>query len=120
MSADIKQRIARLRAEIERHNHAYYVLDAPTIPDAEYDRLFRELQSLETQHPELVAPDSPTRPPPPPGRGKSRSMHSRRCAMPCRCCRSAPRPTSAMRARSRLTRGCARSWVRARAMRLSN
>src|SRR3990167_3329068 len=61
MSADIKQRIARLRAEIERHNHAYYVLDAPTIPDAEYDRLFRELQSLETQHPELVAPDSPTR-----------------------------------------------------------
>src|SRR3989338_4052435 len=61
MSADIKQRIARLRAEIERHNHAYYVLDAPTIPDAEYDRLFRELQSLEAQHPELATPDSPTR-----------------------------------------------------------
>ena len=61
MSADIKQRIARLRAEIERHNHAYYVLDAPLIPDAEYDRLFRELQSLETQHPELATPDSPTR-----------------------------------------------------------
>src|SRR3989338_6816615 len=61
MSADIKQRIARLRAEIERHNHAYYVLDAPTIPDAEYDRLFRELQSLETQHPELVPPVSPPR-----------------------------------------------------------
>ncbi|MBI2286798.1 MAG: NAD-dependent DNA ligase LigA [Nitrosomonadales bacterium] len=60
MSADIKQRIARLRAEIERHNHAYYVLDAPTIPDAEYDRLFRELQALEAQHPELAVPDSPT------------------------------------------------------------
>ncbi len=54
-------RIARLRAEIERHNHAYYVLDAPTVPDAEYDRLFRELQVLEAQHPELAAPDSPTR-----------------------------------------------------------
>ena len=36
-----------LRREIERHNHAYYVLDAPTVPDAEYDRLFRELQALE-------------------------------------------------------------------------
>ncbi|MDP1996607.1 MAG: NAD-dependent DNA ligase LigA, partial [Gallionella sp.] len=56
----IAARIAQLRAEIERHNHAYYVLDAPTIPDAEYDKLFRELQSLEAQHPELAAPDSPT------------------------------------------------------------
>jgi DNA ligase (NAD+) len=61
MSADIKHRTAALRAEVERHNHAYYVLDAPTIPDAEYDRLFRELQTLEAQHPELAAPDSPTR-----------------------------------------------------------
>ena len=61
MNSSIAHRIAVLRAEIERHNHAYYVLDAPIIPDAEYDRLFRELQSLETQHPELVAPDSPTR-----------------------------------------------------------
>ncbi len=57
---DAKQRIAQLRAEIERHNHAYYVLDAPTIPDAEYDKLFRELQALEAQHPELLTPDSPT------------------------------------------------------------
>ena len=54
------QRIAQLRVEIERHNHAYYVLDAPTIPDAEYDKLFRELQTLETLHPELLTPDSPT------------------------------------------------------------
>lgn len=53
-------RAAQLRAEIERHNHAYYVLDAPTIPDAEYDRLFRELQELEAAHPELKTPDSPT------------------------------------------------------------
>jgi DNA ligase (NAD+) len=49
-----------LRGEIERHNHAYYVLDAPTIPDAEYDRLFRELQEIEARHPELCTPDSPT------------------------------------------------------------
>ena len=51
---------AELRAEIERHNHAYYRLDAPTIPDAEYDRLFRELQGLEQQYPELLTADSPT------------------------------------------------------------
>jgi DNA ligase (NAD+) len=49
-----------LRDEIERHNYAYYVLDAPTIPDAEYDRLFRELQALEAEHPELRSADSPT------------------------------------------------------------
>ncbi len=49
-----------LRAEIERHNHAYYVLDAPTIPDAEYDKLFRELQDIEARQPELRTNDSPT------------------------------------------------------------
>ena len=54
------ERAAALRAEIERHNHAYYVLDAPTIPDAEYDKLFRELQGLEQQYPELLTADSPT------------------------------------------------------------
>ena len=53
-------RVAQLRAEIEQHNHRYYVLDDPSIPDAEYDKLFRELQTLETQHPELVTVDSPT------------------------------------------------------------
>jgi len=53
-------RVTALRREIERHNYAYYVLDQPLIPDAEYDRLFRELQALETAHPELVTPDSPT------------------------------------------------------------
>jgi DNA ligase (NAD+) len=51
---------ARLREQIERANHAYYVLDAPEISDAEYDRLFRELQALEAEHPELCTPDSPT------------------------------------------------------------
>jgi len=49
-----------LRSEIERHNHLYYVKDAPQITDAEFDRLFRELVDLETAYPELAAPDSPT------------------------------------------------------------
>jgi DNA ligase (NAD+) len=53
-------RAAKLRSEIERANHEYYVLDAPTLPDSEYDRLFRELQALEREHPELATPDSPT------------------------------------------------------------
>jgi DNA ligase (NAD+) len=53
-------RAAWLRAELNRHSHAYYVLDNPTIPDAEYDKLFRELQTLEQEHPELSSPDSPT------------------------------------------------------------
>ena len=55
-----EERATRLRAAIERANRRYYVDDAPEITDAEYDRLFRELQELEAQHPELVAPDSPT------------------------------------------------------------
>jgi DNA ligase (NAD+) len=54
------ERAAVLRSEIQRHDHAYYVLDAPTVPDAEYDMLFRELQALEQQYPELLTSDSPT------------------------------------------------------------
>src|SRR4029453_12709669 len=54
------QRAATLRAEIRRHEHAYYVLDAPEIADAEFDALLKELQALEGEHPELVTPDSPT------------------------------------------------------------
>ena len=53
-------RIKALRAEIERHNYLYYVLDEPSIPDAEYDKLFRELQALESRHPELQMLDSPS------------------------------------------------------------
>jgi DNA ligase (NAD+) len=53
-------RIARLRAEIAEHNYRYFVLDDPSIPDADYDRLLRELQALEAEHPELVTADSPT------------------------------------------------------------
>jgi DNA ligase (NAD+) len=53
-------RAARLRNELELANHRYYVLDAPTLSDAEYDRLFRELQDLEARYPGLATPDSPT------------------------------------------------------------
>lgn len=56
-----RQQAQRLREQIEQHNHRYYVLDDPLITDAEYDRLFRELQQLEADHPELVTVDSPTR-----------------------------------------------------------
>lgn len=56
-----RQRAAALRAELEAHNRAYYELDAPTVSDAVYDALFRELQALEAAHPELATPDSPTR-----------------------------------------------------------
>ncbi|MCA6064425.1 NAD-dependent DNA ligase LigA [Thalassolituus marinus] len=55
-----QQRITELRAEINQHNHRYYVMDEPSIPDAEYDRLMRELQALETEYPELITADSPT------------------------------------------------------------
>ncbi|HEY3521808.1 MAG TPA: NAD-dependent DNA ligase LigA [Rhodanobacteraceae bacterium] len=53
-------RAARLRAQIEDANHRYHVLDDPDIPDAEYDALMRELETLEAAHPELATPDSPT------------------------------------------------------------
>ena len=58
--ADAAARAATLRERLEEAAHAYYVLDAPRMPDAEYDRLFRELQALEAEHPSLRTPDSPT------------------------------------------------------------
>ena len=58
--ADGAQRAAQLRAMLHHYAHLYYTLDAPEIPDAEYDRLFRELQAIEAAHPELLTPDSPT------------------------------------------------------------
>jgi DNA ligase (NAD+) len=54
-------RIKRLSRELERHNRLYYEMDAPEITDAEYDALFKELQQLETEFPELALPDSPTK-----------------------------------------------------------
>ncbi|MHA6833019.1 NAD-dependent DNA ligase LigA [Ralstonia pseudosolanacearum] len=53
-------RAAALRATLNRYAHEYYVLDQPSVPDAEYDRLYRELEALEADHPELRTPDSPT------------------------------------------------------------
>lgn len=52
--------VAALRDELEKHNHNYYVLDDPSIPDQEYDKMFRRLQELETERPELMSPTSPT------------------------------------------------------------
>jgi len=56
----VADRVKQLRAEIETHNYHYYVLDAPSIPDAAFDKLFRELQQLEAEYPTLASPDSPT------------------------------------------------------------
>jgi len=58
--SDLATRAASLRERLERSAHEYYVLDRPSLSDAEYDKLFRELQQLEREHPELRTPDSPT------------------------------------------------------------
>lgn len=58
---DVIQRVEELRSAIDDHNYRYYVLDDPRIPDAEYDRQFRELQNLERDYPELASDNSPTR-----------------------------------------------------------
>ncbi|WP_288074060.1 NAD-dependent DNA ligase LigA [Marinobacter sp.] len=60
-SPDVISRAGELRDIITEHNYQYYVLDDPRVPDAEYDRLFRELQGLEAQYPDIVTPDTPTR-----------------------------------------------------------
>ncbi len=60
MDQDVRQRARELRAALNEANHRYYVLDQPTLSDAEYDRLMVELQELEAAYPELVTPDSPT------------------------------------------------------------
>lgn len=59
-SPDIVRRVTELRTALDEHNYRYYVLDDPGIPDAEYDRLFRELQELEAKNPELASANSPT------------------------------------------------------------
>ena len=60
ISIDVRQRAAELRDTLNHYSYQYYVLDNPEVPDSEYDRLFRELQSLEQTHPELLTADSPT------------------------------------------------------------
>ena len=57
---DLEKKIEKLRVEIRRHEHLYYVLDAPEISDADFDLMMQELKRLEAAHPELVTPDSPT------------------------------------------------------------
>lgn len=58
--SQISQKIERVREELRRHEHLYYVMDAPEITDAEYDAMMRELEELEAAHPEFASPDSPT------------------------------------------------------------
>lgn len=60
MSSPILEQVNKLRSVLETHNHNYYVLDTPSIPDAEYDRLLRQLSELEQANPEFQSPDSPT------------------------------------------------------------
>ena len=73
-----KKRIEELRTEIRRHEHLYYVMDSPVISDAEFDALMKELKKLETQHPELISPDSPSqRVGGKPAEGFQRVRHSR-------------------------------------------
>ena len=57
---DVHQHYQRLKSELNQHNHAYYVLDDPSVPDSQYDRLMRELQDIEQQYPELKTTDSPS------------------------------------------------------------
>ena len=60
MDPQITDRLDELRRQLHYHNHRYYVLDDPEISDAQYDRLLRELEGLESRHPEMITPDSPT------------------------------------------------------------
>jgi len=57
---DFAKRILKIRERINNHNYHYYVLNDPIISDSEYDKLLRELETLEATHPELITPDSPT------------------------------------------------------------
>src|ERR1700678_2689638 len=74
----VARKIEKLRNELRRNEHLYYVLDAPEIEDAEYDALMNELKKLESAHPELVAADSPTqRVGGRPAEGFKKAQHSR-------------------------------------------
>ncbi len=81
-------RAAALRAEIAAHDRRYYQEDAPTVSDAEYDALFRELQALESDYPALVTADSPTQRV---SGARAAEFAPLRIASPC--CRSGPKPT---------------------------
>jgi DNA ligase (NAD+) len=77
-AAGVEQQIEALRDELRHHEHLYYVLDAPAISDAEYDHLMNRLKALESEHPELITPDSPTqRVGGKPREGFAKTAHSR-------------------------------------------
>ena len=78
------ERVTALRELLNRYNHEYYVLQQPSVSDAEWDQLFHELRRLESEHPELITPDSPTQ-----NIGAPPSAASRRCGTRLRCSRSA-------------------------------
>jgi DNA ligase (NAD+) len=59
-NVELSKHVSELHKALHKHAHSYYVLDEPSIPDVEYDKLFAELQSIETAHPELRLQDSPT------------------------------------------------------------
>ena len=78
MTDTAAKQIEKLREELRRHEHLYYVLDAPEISDAEYDAMMNQLKRLEAEHPELVTPDSPTqRVGGKPAEGFQKAQHSR-------------------------------------------
>ena len=60
MSTNLLKKVEKIRHLLEQYSHQYYVLDDPSVPDSEYDRLYRELEKLEAQHPEFIIPSSPT------------------------------------------------------------
>ena len=114
--AEAVARANALRRAIEEHNYHYYVQDAPTVSDAEYDALFRELQALERAYPALATAgfaDAARR------RAAARGV---RIGAPsrCRCCRSAPRPTRRRPGRRSSTRGFAGTSGSTRARRRSS
>ena len=78
-ASKLRSEVDELRRAIETHNYAYHVLDDPTVPDAEYDRLMRRLLEIEADHPELVTADSPTQRV---GAGKLEAFHEVRHARP--------------------------------------
>jgi DNA ligase (NAD+) len=113
--AQERARLENLRAQLHTLAHQYYVLDAPTVPDAEYDRLFLELQAIEAAHPEWLAPDSPTQRV---GGKPLDQFATLRHALPMLSIR--PRPIRNRPGPRPLTRGCARNWSCWMAMRLWN
>ena len=109
--SDLAERARALRTAIRAADHAYYVLDQPVLSDAEYDRLMRELQALEAEHPELAPADSPTqRVSGAPSERFARVVPPRADAL----ARERPRPTRSSTSSTRASTGCSASPPRSR------